>query len=37
MNTPAVKTTVVVGASPKPDRYANKAIRFLMERGHPVI
>jgi len=27
----------VLGASPKPDRYANKAVRLLMENGHAVI
>ncbi|MCB1102469.1 MAG: CoA-binding protein [Kiritimatiellae bacterium] len=28
---------VVVGASPKPERYANRAIRLLLEHGHDVI
>lgn len=27
----------VLGASPKPDRYSNKAIRLLREYGHTVI
>lgn len=27
----------VLGASPKPDRYANKAVRLLLEHGHEVI
>jgi uncharacterized protein len=27
----------VLGASPKPDRYANKAVRLLLEYGHEVI
>ncbi|MEK6748686.1 MAG: CoA-binding protein [Pseudomonadota bacterium] len=31
------KKTVVVGASRKPDRYSNKAIKMLVEHGHPVI
>ena len=29
--------TAVLGASPKPDRYSNKAIRMLMEYGHEVV
>lgn len=28
---------VVLGASPKPDRFSNKAIRMLQEYGHEVI
>jgi predicted CoA-binding protein len=28
---------VVVGASPKADRYSNKALRLLVEHGHDVI
>lgn len=28
---------VVLGASPKPERYSNKAIRLLLEHGHRVI
>ena len=31
------KTTVVLGASPKPDRYSNIAVRRLVAAGHPVI
>ncbi len=31
------KTTLVVGASPKPDRYAFKAVVKLREQGFPVI
>jgi hypothetical protein len=31
------KPTVVLGASPKKERYSNKAIRMLREYGHPVI
>lgn len=30
-------TTVVLGASNKPHRYSNKAIRMLLEYGHHVI
>ncbi len=26
----------VLGASPKPDRYSNKAVRLLVEHGHEV-
>ena len=29
--------TVVLGASDKPERYSNRAIRLLMEYGHHVI
>lgn len=29
--------TAVLGASPKPDRYSNKAIRMLAEYGHEVV
>lgn len=29
--------TAVLGASPKPDRYSNKAIRMLREYGHEVL
>ncbi|MEA1952465.1 MAG: CoA-binding protein [Planctomycetota bacterium] len=28
---------VVVGASPKPDRYSNLALRLLVEHGHEVV
>lgn len=31
------KTVVVVGASTKPDRYSNKAVRMLREYGYRVI
>jgi len=31
------KTTVVLGASPKPDRFAYKAVRSLQRRNIPVI
>lgn len=31
------ETVAVVGASPKPERYSNKAIRLLREYGHTVI
>ncbi|MFN8392522.1 MAG: CoA-binding protein [Bdellovibrionota bacterium] len=31
------KVTVVVGASPKPERYSNKAVRSLRAHGHRVI
>lgn len=31
------KRVVVLGASPKPERYANKAILMLKEKGHEVI
>lgn len=31
------KTTLVLGASPKEDRYSNKAVRRLSEHGHPVV
>ena len=31
------ETVVVLGASPKPDRYANKAFHLLREHGHEVI
>ena len=30
-------TTVVLGASNKPHRYANKAIRMLLEYGYHVV
>ena len=30
-------TTLVLGASPKEDRYSNKAVRKLVAHGHPVI
>ncbi len=31
------KTTLVVGASSKPERYSNAAVKLLMEYGHNVI
>lgn len=34
---PANETVVVLGASPKPERYSNKAVRALVEHGHRVI
>ncbi|MFH2093879.1 MAG: CoA-binding protein [Pseudomonadota bacterium] len=32
-----METVAVIGASPKPDRYSNKAIRMLIEYGHTPI
>lgn len=31
------ETVAVLGASPKPERYSNKAIRLLQEYGHTVL
>lgn len=31
------KKTIVLGASPDPERYAYKAVEFLVNHGHPVI
>jgi len=31
------KKTLVIGGSPKPERYSNKAIRKLLSYGHPVV
>lgn len=31
------KTAVVIGASPKPERYSNKAVAELIEHGYKVI
>lgn len=31
------ETVAVLGASPKPERYSNKAIRMLREYGHAVL
>jgi len=31
------KKTLVVGASSKPERYSNKAIRMLLENAYPVV
>ena len=30
------KRTLVLGASPKPDRYSNLAVQRLLSHGHPV-
>jgi predicted CoA-binding protein len=34
---PVNETVVVLGASPKPERYSNQAVRALVEHGHRVI
>ncbi|QQR87065.1 MAG: CoA-binding protein [Flavobacteriales bacterium] len=31
------KTTLVLGASPRADRYSNMAVRSLRDHGHPVL
>lgn len=31
------QTVAVLGASPKPERYSNKAVRLLLEHGYEVI
>lgn len=31
-----LKKTVVIGASPNEDRYANRAVKLLLRHGHPV-
>lgn len=31
------RTTLVLGASEKPERYANMAVRSLRRHGHPVV
>lgn len=31
------ETVAVIGASPKPERYSNRAIRLLREYGHAVL
>jgi predicted CoA-binding protein len=36
-NDKELKPTLVLGASPKPDRYAYKAIKMLEQYGHPVV
>lgn len=36
-NLPESQTVVVLGASPKPERYSNKAVRLLIEHGHIVL
>ena len=33
----AKQTVIVLGASEKPDRYSNQAVRLLIETGHDVI
>lgn len=33
----AEKKTVVLGASERPDRYSNMAVRRLKESGHPIV
>ena len=35
--TPSTKKTLVIGASTKPERYSNAAVKLLQEYGHPVI
>lgn len=32
-----METVLVLGASPKEDRYSNKAVRELLEHGHQVL
>ncbi len=32
-----IKKTLVLGASPKPERFSNKAVRLLRKFGHPVV
>lgn len=32
-----MKKTLIIGASEKPERYSNKAIRALRRHGHPVV
>lgn len=34
---PANETVAVLGASPKPERYSNQAVRALVKNGHLVI
>ena len=34
---PANETVVVLGASPKPERHSNQAVRALVKNGHRVI
>ncbi len=36
-NKPELKKTVVIGASPNPERYAYRAINALRQKGHPVV
>ena len=37
MNKTPKETVVVIGASPNPERYANKAVRALLDHGHDVM
>jgi uncharacterized protein len=37
MMNPSLKTTLVIGASSKPERYSNAAVKLLLENGHRVI
>jgi predicted CoA-binding protein len=32
-----MQRVVVLGASPKPDRYSNKAVKLLLEHGYSVV
>ena len=32
-----IQRVVVLGASPKPERYSNKAVKLLLEHGHSVV
>ena len=32
-----IHTVAVLGASSKPERYSNKAVRLLLEKGHTVV
>ncbi len=32
-----MQRVVVLGASPKPERYSNRAVKLLLEHGHSVI
>ena len=34
---PKSQTVVVLGASPKPERCSNKAVRLLLQHGHTVL
>ena len=33
----SIQRVVVLGASPKPDRYSNKAVKLLLQHGHTVV
>lgn len=37
MEKPVPKKTIVIGASPNPERYAHMAVKSLQRHGHPVI